>query len=684
MQALKTHFERSGWEVFLDLSEPDLDLILLTDPRKSLRSCAFTHLDIRNYLREVNPRALVVHRVNECDERKETSDINPLLAEANEIADHTIFVSAWLRDLHAAHFPKNGSSTVILNGSDLGLFHDQGQVPWDGQEPLRLVTHHFSNQWNKGFDVYQWLDEKLAEPEFAARFSFSYLGKVPEGFTFKRAHWLEPLSGEALREELVSHHVYVTASRFEPGANHQNEGALCGLPLLYLRHASMPEYADGYGVSFDRIEDFGRALEEMRRRYPEARTAVQRYRFTATRAAREYLAVFDQLLSNREALLEQRQERQRRRYQNAIPNWVQRLDDSVPKFLESLRRSDQSGAYYLSLKGGLTESINLSLGYTCFALKAYYTLNRWKTLPEEYRRDITRHIQSYQQSQVWPAGWIGCGAFVDSEAMRLGARQIRALRPRTWRPWWPWASPNDYQKLVVGETKQALASLYQVGAEPRRAYEGFPASGAGILRWLESYDWSKPWAAGGQAACLALFVSTQLTGGERVKAQETMRKFYRRLAQPATGLYHRGDRPEYGESVNGTMKVLTALDWLEEEIHFPQQLIDSVLAGKPPSTGCHLVDAIYVLYRCARECSHRRTEVQAYAQEMLSWIQPHVQSDGGLSYHAGQSQVHYYQLLVAKSWPVSDLHGTSLLIWAIAMCLELLEANALGWKVMRP
>jgi hypothetical protein len=97
-----------------------------------------------------------------------------------------------------------------------------------------------------------------------------------------------------------------------------------------------------------------------------------------------------------------------------------------------------------------------------------------------------------------------------------------------------------------------------------------------------------------------------------------------------------------------------------------------------------LVDAVYVLYRCARETDHRRSDIGDYAAEMLSWIHPHVREQGGLSYFADSSRRYYYQAPMTKGVCLGDLHGTSLLLWAIAMCLELMEANALGWKIMKP
>ena len=42
------------------------------------------------------------------------------------------------------------------------------------------------------------------------------------------------------------------------------------------------------------------------------------------------------------------------------------------------------------------------------------------------------------------------------------------------------------------------------------------------------------------------------------------------------------------------MKVLTGLDWLDSQIHYPEKLIDYCINNKPLMEGCDIVDYIYV------------------------------------------------------------------------------------------
>jgi len=98
---LKKYLERKGHKVVSDLCSDDIDLILLTEPRKTSESSAFSHYDIINYKKYVKQDTLVVHRLNECDERKNTQFVNKYLKYANQsVANYSVFVSYWLKDIY--------------------------------------------------------------------------------------------------------------------------------------------------------------------------------------------------------------------------------------------------------------------------------------------------------------------------------------------------------------------------------------------------------------------------------------------------------------------------------------------------------------------------------------------------------------------------------------------------------
>ena len=295
----------AGHAAVSSLDDADIDVILMTDPRARNPAVTFTPGAVLRHLTRRNSRALVVHRVNECDERKHTKTVNARLRLANYCADHTVFVGSWLLDLPAWRHQDRATCSVILNGADARTFNTNGHRPWGGDGPLKLVTHHWGGNWMKGFDIYQRLDDMLADPCWRDRIAFTYIGNLPRGFTFRNARYLPPMDAPALADELRTHHGYLTASINEPGGNHQNEGALCGLPLIYRDSGCLPEYCSGFGIEFT-PETFEAALETMFADYPAQAEKVRAYPHTAEKTTARYLTLFEELIARREEILARR------------------------------------------------------------------------------------------------------------------------------------------------------------------------------------------------------------------------------------------------------------------------------------------------------------------------------------------------------------------------------------------
>ena len=294
-----------GDQVVCTLDDPDIDLILLTDPRGRSPQISFHAGTILRYLLTTNANAVVVHRINECDERKGTRNMNRLLRRANYVADHTVFIATWLKDLDV--WCGESSSSMILNGADTNTFNDTCYRPWGGDEPLRLVTHHWGGNKLKGADVYEALDCMLNEPEWRGRLEFTYVGNIPAGVTLRNTRHVAPLNGMPLAREISSHHVYLTASVNEPAGMHHIEGALCGLPLLYRASGALPEYCSGYGIGFDDVDGFKNVLERMMSEYSRYRGAMPSYKNTARRMCQGYLSLFDELVAKRTTIVTRRQ-----------------------------------------------------------------------------------------------------------------------------------------------------------------------------------------------------------------------------------------------------------------------------------------------------------------------------------------------------------------------------------------
>lgn len=182
-------------------------------------------------------------------------------------ADDIVFPSIWARDYlisytndtapqlaHAVE-SKLMNAHIVPNGA-MNAFFEHRRDDGPARKPVNVVTHHWSDNPMKGFDVYQAID-KLNDIEF------TYIGRAPSNVSFK--NYIPPMTAEALAGELPTHDIYLTASRAEAGANHVLEAMACGLPVAYTKlGGSIEEYCDGFGVGFDgTAEGAKRAIDKI-------------------------------------------------------------------------------------------------------------------------------------------------------------------------------------------------------------------------------------------------------------------------------------------------------------------------------------------------------------------------------------------------------------------------------------
>jgi len=362
---------------------------------------------------------------------------------------------------------------------------------------------------------------------------------------------------------------------------------------------------------------------------------------------------------------------------------LESLNDQLPAFLESLAVSGEPGRFLPCRRGVTPEGRQAALGFSCFAAKIRYTIGLWERLaPSEQKKHLDL-IRSFQLDTPNETNEYERNAFLDPgliDYLRNAAANGITFYPDETVPYW--------QTTIWAETRQAIATLAQFDEPPLRPYQGFPTTPERLIHHLERQDWSRPWTAGGQTAAMVVLIRTN--GPKSLGQAQThtllhlCQQAFDKVLSSETGAYFTGPPPEHGELINGAMKVLTALDWLESPIHAPKKLIDTCLVKKPSPEGCHLVDAIYVLYRCCLTCDHRRAEVKNYALDVLDMIFRHRCPDGGLSYGLKHSQTSYYGLPTSDGRREGDIHGTILLTWALAMILAILEDNPPHWRVIRP
>lgn len=288
---LSDYLASEGYEIRYDLLEKDLDIILLIDPRVSSQNSTFSHKDILRYKKYVNPNVKVVHRINECDQRKNTKGVNLYYIEANKVADHTVFVSNWLREIYQNDGYKSSSFSVIMSGSDELIFNNKDFKNWNKENKFKLVTHHWGNNINKGYQVYKKIDMLLDDPLWNKKIEFTFIGNLHQSIKFKNVKHILPLAGLDLAKEIKKNNAYITASVNEPSGNHHIESSQCGLPLLYINSGGIPEFAGNYGIEFteDNLEE---KILHLMNNYSEYYELMKLYPFSSKKMCKDYEKLF--------------------------------------------------------------------------------------------------------------------------------------------------------------------------------------------------------------------------------------------------------------------------------------------------------------------------------------------------------------------------------------------------------
>lgn len=157
---------------------------------------------------------------------------------------------------------------------------------------------------------------------------------------------------------------------------------------------------------------------------------------------------------------------------------------------------------------------------------------------------------------------------------------------------------------------------------------------------------------------------------------------------PETGTWYKGNPPDHIK-INGAIKVFSGLQWLDYPYPDTHVLLDFALKQPFEPDGCNFLNRLFVVHQAKRglEKDYRVQEIKKLARKALKKIMEFHQTDGGFSFFKNRAQTNYYHARVSKGLPVSDLHGTTMFVWTIALCLELLgddgPEGSEAWRVHR-
>ncbi len=356
-------------------------------------------------------------------------------------------------------------------------------------------------------------------------------------------------------------------------------------------------------------------------------------------------------------------------------------------FISSL--SKESEFEYYPVKNGYTkDGKNINLGFSCFAIKSLYILDVWNEKDLKNQKKWFKYLKSFQvENNNFPSG-----SFIDSEYLKsinqfsIKKEFKRNVKKVITQNKQGKSKQDEINEFITAESKQAISTLHQVGSKNDIKYKNQFFENNKVSIYLNSLDWSKPWNAGAQFAALCVFLETQEKESKNYQVlKEELIKFLNTVHEKESGAYFKNGMPDQTEIVNGAMKVITGLDWLDVPIHEPNKLIDLCLNIKLDGYGCDIVDTIYVLYKCSLNNSYRRKDIELYFRNVDEIISKHYFPDqGGFSYFLNKSQLYYYGLNITKGLNEPDIHGSILLLWALSLMSDFRKDSGIKLNILKP
>jgi hypothetical protein len=353
--------------------------------------------------------------------------------------------------------------------------------------------------------------------------------------------------------------------------------------------------------------------------------------------------------------------------------------DSTELYLANLTK-EENFKYYPAREGLTTYGKNLELGFSTFAIKILKMINKI----EEYEIDLwVDYINSFQSLEyeniqnnffVDPQLADSYNNVTSSTGLKDSAKKVINLFSNKYD-----TNEIKFRKAVNAETKQAVSTLFEIGHSNEKVIQ-IDKSENQILKDLKDLNWETPWSAGGQFSTYCVYTASQNWGIESL-----LKKFISELVSSETGSYYTNLPKTSREVINGAMKVISGLDWIEQEIHYPKQLIDFCLKNKPILEGCDIVDYVYVLYKCSQQVNYKKQEINGVLNETLhDLIQLYKQDEKGFSYFKGKSQTYYYGVEITKGNDCADIQSTTLCVWAIVMILQNNESLESRYNLIKP
>jgi hypothetical protein len=360
---------------------------------------------------------------------------------------------------------------------------------------------------------------------------------------------------------------------------------------------------------------------------------------------------------------------------------LEQIPLEISSFVNSLKK-DNRFEFYPSLSGCTDIGQKINLGFSNYGLKIKFMLG--EISEPNLINDWSEYLNSYQvEDKNFPKNSFVDRAFLDGynnldlkNELKFKVKYMSNLI----------LNKNfDTKKIALNkainaETKQTISTLYQIGKANKKNLEKEHKNFVDAKNYLNSLDWSQPWSAGAQFSSMCVYSETQDFGYSK-----NLYEYITSLVDEQTGSYYKNTPGTSRQIINGAMKVITGLDWINYEIHRPNKLIDFCLTNIPESEGCDIVDYVYVLYKCSKQTTYKKKDINDIFKNIIrQLLKLYNSKDQAFSYYENKAQTHYYGLKITHGTDKADLHGSLLCLWAIFMMMENMENLNPKYNVIKP
>ena len=267
-------------EVVFDLNHEDIDVIFCFDPRPSSNGVWYQHfLNYRD-----KHRCKIIQRVGDVGTHGKP-DLFSLVSQSANLSDFVIFPSKWAHDMISY---KKDNYRIISNAPLDDFYLNRDKRDRLGQQ-VRIITHHWSTNVMKGFDIYEKLGEYCSNRD---DIEFTYIGRYPDSAATSGINLVEPKDIDFLSAEIPKHDIYLTASRLEAGANHVLEALAAGLPVIYREGGgSIDEYCKDHGERYSDFESLIPTIKKVSSAYSGYKGKALDFSLTIEETIKKYLDI---------------------------------------------------------------------------------------------------------------------------------------------------------------------------------------------------------------------------------------------------------------------------------------------------------------------------------------------------------------------------------------------------------